>query len=385
MTTTITPDHLVLDVAPRAPGEPAPDLTDYRLVHRAMTVDFDRLATAAAQLVERPDPKRSALLRHYLERVVGEVHSHHQVEDDDVWPMLRAVARDRPDLGGLTEDHQRLDPLLEHAVGLARAEGGGEELVAVLRETADLLAGHIADEEREIFPLFEERLRLEDYEQLQRRFQANLDVRLLPFIVPWAISHASPEERATVLASAPRLMHVMLVLFERRFRTRQQRLFGPSDRSTLSKLDRRRIRLMRVIGTTHTWLLRRTAGRVGSRWLGGSEVVMLTVRGRRSGTPHSVPLMCLHDGDDLLVAASQGGVDREPQWWLNLQADPRAEATLRGERFAVTAERVGDDERPQLWARFVATWPGFEGYQAQVRRQIAVVRLGRTGGAPPVS
>jgi deazaflavin-dependent oxidoreductase (nitroreductase family) len=147
--------------------------------------------------------------------------------------------------------------------------------------------------------------------------------------------------------------------------------------STLTAKDRRLVRTMRAVGRIHRAVLRVSGGRIGARWFGGSDVVQLTVRGRVSGRSFTVPLMSLPDGDDLLVVASQGGVDREPQWWLNLQADPRAEVRWRRQRFAVVAARVGDDERPQLWDRFVATYAGFDDYQAKVSRQIAVVRLRR--------
>jgi deazaflavin-dependent oxidoreductase (nitroreductase family) len=150
-----------------------------------------------------------------------------------------------------------------------------------------------------------------------------------------------------------------------------------SARPGLSRKDRRLVGVMRWVGRLHRAVLRVTRGRIGAGWFGGSDVVLLTVRGRTSGRLFTVPLMGLRDGDDLLVAASQGGVDREPQWWLNLLADPHAEVEVRRERFAVTAERVGDEERPALWARFVAAYAGFEDYQARVTRQIAVVRLRR--------
>jgi hypothetical protein len=58
-------------------------------------------------------------------------------------------------------------------------------------------------------------------------------------------------------------------------------------------------------------------------------------------------------------------------------ADPHAEVVVRGERFAVVAERVADDEREAQWDRFVAAYEGFTDYQAKVSRQIAVVRLRR--------
>jgi deazaflavin-dependent oxidoreductase (nitroreductase family) len=151
---------------------------------------------------------------------------------------------------------------------------------------------------------------------------------------------------------------------------------GPGE-PTLTAKDRRMIQLMRATARVHRVVLRLSRGRIGGGWFGGSDVVLLTARGRTSGRLHTVPLMGLRDGRDLLVAASQGGVDREPQWFLNLLADPHAEVEVRRQRFAVTAEQVSAEERPALWARFVAAYAGFEDYQARVRREIAVVRLRR--------
>ena len=137
------------------------------------------------------------------------------------------------------------------------------------------------------------------------------------------------------------------------------------------------MRIMRVVGKVHRFVLRVSGGRIGNRWYGGTDIVLLTVRGRTTGARHTVTLMSLRDGEDLLVVASQGGVDREPQWWRNLLVDPRAEAVVRGEHVDVVAEQVGADERQELWDRFVAAYAGFEDYQAKVTRQIAVVRLRR--------
>jgi iron-sulfur cluster repair protein YtfE (RIC family) len=210
----------------RRRDEPAPDLTDYRVVHRAMTVDLRRLAGAAAELVERPDPARLALLRRYLAAVRGEVESHHHVEDEHVWPVLEALAGERTALVPLTEDHDRLDPLLARAAELAGRDRATPELVAVLREIADLLTRHIADEERDIFPIITDCLRVADYRALQKRFRGNLRPRLLPFLAPWAVRHATPQERAEVVAGAGLLLRVLLALFERRFRADEARLFG---------------------------------------------------------------------------------------------------------------------------------------------------------------
>ena len=364
------------EASARRAGDPAPDLTDYRVVHRAMTVDLDRLARAAAELVDRPDPARMAALRYYLHAVSGEIESHHRVEDDDVWPLLETVAGDRTALVGLTEDHDRLDPLLHRAGELAALDHPTPELAAVLREVADLLIRHVADEERDVFPIIADRVRVEDYRRLQARFRGNLRPSLLPFLVPWAVRHATPEERPVLLAEAGWPMRVLLALFGPRFRAREELLFGTAG---LSTEDRKLVRLMRRVNRLHVAVVRGTRGRIGHRWIGGSRTVLLTVTGRRSGRPHTVTLMALPEGDDFFVAASQGGVDREPHWWLNLIADPRAQVEFRGERFPVVAEKVDGDERSAVWARLSQALGGdrFDGYQAKVRREIAVIRLRR--------
>jgi deazaflavin-dependent oxidoreductase (nitroreductase family) len=358
----------------RRPGEPVPDLLDYRIVHRAMTVDLRKLATAAAQLVDRPAPKRLAALRHYLNAVSHEIVSHHQVEDDHVWPFLEAIAGHRTALVPLTEDHERLDPLLHRAGELAAGERSSPELAAVLRELADLLARHVADEERDVFPIITDYVRVEDYQRMQQQFRRNLRPSLLPFVVPWIVGHATPGERPALLAEAGWPLRLLHRLFEPRFRARAELLFGG-----LSRRDRRTIAIMRGLSRVHVAVKRATDGRVARRWVGGSDLVLLTTVGRRTGRPRTVTLMALRDGADFLVAASHGGVDREPSWWLNLTANPRAELEVRGERFPVRAEKVSDEERPALWARFVDAYAGFESYQARVRRQIALVRLRREG------
>lgn len=360
---------------PRAPGGPAPDLLDYRVVHRAMTRDLARLAAVADDLVRAPDPRRLRLLRWYLHGVTAEIVNHHRVEDDDVWPLLEAVAGDLTALVALSEDHERLDPLLARAGRLAAVDAATPELAATLHELADLLARHIGDEERDVFPIITERVRVEDYARLQERFRGTLGLAVLTFVVPWVIGHASPDERAVLLADAPPPVRVILGVTERRFRARAAHLFARGR----SAADRRLVRRMQRVNRVHQALVRLSRGRWGHGWFGEGVAVALTVTGRRSGRPHTVMLMALRDGDDFIVAASQGGVDREPHWWLNLQADPRAEVEFRGRRVPVRAQEIEGEARDAAWRRFVDALPRghAEGYQAKVRRRIALVRLRR--------
>ena len=58
----------------------------------------------------------------------------------------------------------------------------------------------------------------------------------------------------------------------------------------------------------NVWLYRRTDGRAGGRGRGGLPVLLLTVPGRRTGVPHTVPVVYFeHDGQHVVVGTGMGG------------------------------------------------------------------------------
>lgn len=126
----------------------------------------------------------------------------------------------------------------------------------------------------------------------------------------------------------------------------------------------------------HTLLYRVTRGRLGRR-LAGHPILLLTTTGRRSGRRHTVPLLYLRQGPDLVVIASFGGSPRHPAWYRNLQADPRAEVRVERDRFAVLARDAAPAERPLLWDLAVAEYPGYAAYQERTTRLIPLVLLRR--------
>jgi deazaflavin-dependent oxidoreductase (nitroreductase family) len=86
----------------------------------------------------------------------------------------------------------------------------------------------------------------------------------------------------------------------------------------------------------------------------------------------------LREGRDFYVAASQGGVDREPHWWLNLRANPDCEFEIGSSKRSFRARTASPEEKRALWPRIVAMNPDFDGYQARTTRDIPVLRLSRT-------
>jgi len=95
----------------------------------------------------------------------------------------------------------------------------------------------------------------------------------------------------------------------------------------------------------------------------------LTTVGRRSGRPHTVPLLYVVPAAALaaVVGTNFGGPDH-PHWVANLEANPQATWRV-DEDIEVIARRATSEEHRQLWAEFVSMWPGYEGYVERSQRE----------------
>lgn len=107
---------------------------------------------------------------------------------------------------------------------------------------------------------------------------------------------------------------------------------------------------------------KRTGGRLSLLGMAGLPSLLLTVPGRRSGLPRSVPLLYVPCGDELLVVGSNWGQSHHPAWSANLLAHPEALAWVHGRQMRVRARLAGGDERRRLWDTVVQTWPAYETY-----------------------
>ena len=126
----------------------------------------------------------------------------------------------------------------------------------------------------------------------------------------------------------------------------------------------------------NVWLYRRTNGRVGGRGIGRVPLLLLTVPGRNSGTPQTVPVAYFdHDGDYLIAGTGMGGSKAIPQWFLNLQAAGKAHIRIRDRQHDVDARITSDADREELWPLIAARAPHFARWQARTGRRLPVVAL----------
>ncbi|MFW0785104.1 nitroreductase/quinone reductase family protein [Gordonia sp. CPCC 206044] len=128
----------------------------------------------------------------------------------------------------------------------------------------------------------------------------------------------------------------------------------------------------------HRLLLTVTGGRFPTSML-GMQVVELETIGRKSGLPRKTLLSSpINDAGRVVVIASKGGYQDDPQWYKNLVANPEVKIHLDGEVLDMRARTATGEERRALWQQAVATYRGYAGYQKNTNREIPVVVCERT-------
>jgi len=132
-----------------------------------------------------------------------------------------------------------------------------------------------------------------------------------------------------------------------------------------------------LFGQEHVDRYRETNGEEGHSWRRGSNVLLLTTTGRKSGEQRTTPLIYGRRGDDVLIVASKGGADEPPAWYLNLQENPEAEVQIMDDVFKARARDATPDERPEVWRTMAGYWPDYDEYQQKTEREIPVVVLER--------
>ncbi|KJK44316.1 cation-binding protein [Streptomyces sp. NRRL F-4428] len=126
---------------------------------------------------------------------------------------------------------------------------------------------------------------------------------------------------------------------------------------------------------------RANQGKVGG-YFEGSDLLLLTVTGAKSGAEHTVPLGYVRHDDDLLVIGSNLGGPKHPDWYHNVLANPLVQVEVGADSFEAVAVPAEGERRDRLFAHVVAAEPGYGEYQENTSRVLPVVVLERNDPAP---
>ena len=196
------------------------DTTDYTAIHRSIRSAGYAIAAAAETLRADDHDRMDAFVR-YWQGHVGEILSHHGVEDTIFFPALRARAPEVADvLDLLDEEHHILDRLMEDARAAIEGIVTGERparAAQLLRRLADVMDDHLDLEDREIVPRFGRWFTAAEYEAMTKAAIKQVGIgKQAAFTVPYIGFWATEQERTTLLGDAPLPFRILYRLTRKR-------------------------------------------------------------------------------------------------------------------------------------------------------------------------
>lgn len=206
-----------------------PDLLGMRLAHRAMLADTQRLCELTRDIAAgRADctPARAAAITDYLLLLCDSIHHHHTIEDEVLWPLLRGTGA--VDVRELEDDHAQLDPILDAVRTETRefarsATGSAAVLTGCLSRLHALLAEHIADEEKTVFPVITGHLDAKQWSTVEAAARKGAK---MSFELPRMFAMCTPEEWERATAEGGLVLTLMLRWFGRSHRRREALIAG---------------------------------------------------------------------------------------------------------------------------------------------------------------
>lgn len=109
---------------------------------------------------------------------------------------------------------------------------------------------------------------------------------------------------------------------------------------------------------------------------------LIRYKGRKSGKIFITPLSYGAIGGEVVIAASKGGADTHPEWYLNLIASPTIDFQVGTQAFRATWREPEGAEREKVWNFMVDCHPFYADYQSWCPRQIPLVMMLRQEDIP---
>jgi deazaflavin-dependent oxidoreductase (nitroreductase family) len=108
----------------------------------------------------------------------------------------------------------------------------------------------------------------------------------------------------------------------------------------------------------------------------GWNIIQLATIGAKTGSPYSIILIGIMDGERIALIASNFGRTNNPAWYYNLKKNPACEVTLNGISSSYVARETEGEERETYWSMAVSHYAGYEKYKQRAsHRRIPVLLL----------
>jgi len=201
------------------------------VIHRVFRREFG-LLPALIRDVAPDDVERASFVADHATGLLRFVHIHHSGEDEFLWPVLLERVEVEADLIRRMEDqHLHVAGLIPRAQELLPGWAAqpsaqrGEDLATTFEQIAAVLDEHLGEEEKQILPLVEEYLTLEEWARLGQHATASLSPPDLMASLAAILEEADDDERAmfTVVLPPP-VLSMFVEQAEPAYRDRMQQL-----------------------------------------------------------------------------------------------------------------------------------------------------------------
>lgn len=227
----MSPDSTIDELSTAA----RPHTHEMIVVHRIFRRESALLPRLVRAVPDGGTPRATKVAQHLRDYLEG-LHSHHSLEDELVWPLLRERAPDDRLVVRMEEQHQRIDqslvavtdwiPVWERAADHI----AGEELALALDEHRTALLEHLDDEERLVLPLIAEHLTVAEWDLVGRRGLERIPKDKLLLALGAILEEATPAERAYFLGRTPLIGRLLWrAVGRRQYATACRALRAPLD------------------------------------------------------------------------------------------------------------------------------------------------------------
>jgi hemerythrin-like domain-containing protein len=179
------------------------DMTVMHALHDAFRRDLDLLTRAASRLGD--DPRAEERIRIGWQILADQLHHHHTVEDDQLWPLVRSHwSRRSTDalevLDAMEAEHELVDPALAAVGEAVRTERHPGEALDALH---GIVRDHLEHEEREAMPLIARVVSARDWDAFGAKQARSLGMKGAAELFPWLLFGADDVRTEKVLGVLP--------------------------------------------------------------------------------------------------------------------------------------------------------------------------------------
>jgi hemerythrin-like domain-containing protein len=196
------------------------EVRDMAIIHRLFRQAYDE-AARLVRAAPTPSPGRVTFLADHIDLILGGLHSHHQDEDELLYPKLIERA---PDQAPMTEQVEHEHQVIATALDAASAACAtwrqhpsadtGEALAGALDRLNEVVQPHLDDEEQKVVPLAAVTLTQQEWDALGKHAVAQMPRNKRPIAFGMILEPLNEADRAfmkNILPSPVRLLYPLLI------------------------------------------------------------------------------------------------------------------------------------------------------------------------------